>query len=56
MQVQVPGFLPSTSGLHFYNYYPHEPEIQIKIPLGPTLSLGDAGESVSNSYCPCRQP
>jgi len=45
-QVQVPGFAPSTSGLHFVNYYPHEPEIQIKIPLGPTLSLGDAANGL----------
>jgi hypothetical protein len=45
-QVQEPGFLPSTSGLHFSNYYPHEPEIQIKIPLGPTLSLGDAANGL----------
>jgi hypothetical protein len=45
-QVRVPGFLPSTSGLHFENYYPHEPEITIKLPLGPTLSLGDAANGL----------
>lgn len=45
-QVQVPGFLPSTGGLHFCNYYPHEPELQIKIPLGPTLPIGDAANGL----------
>jgi hypothetical protein len=45
-QVRVSGFLPSTSGLHFTNYYPHEPEIQIKLPFGPTLSLGDAANGL----------
>ena len=45
-QVRVPGFLPSTSGLHFTNYFPHEPEIQIKLPLGPTLCLGDAANGL----------
>ena len=45
-QVQVLGFAPSTSGLHFLNYYPHEPTIQVKIPLGPTLSLGDAANGL----------
>lgn len=46
VQVRVPGFLPSTSGLHFTNYYPHEPEIVVKLPLGPTLSLGDAANGL----------
>jgi hypothetical protein len=45
-QVRVPGFLPSTSGLHFLNYFPHEPEITIKLPFGPTLSLGDAANGL----------
>jgi len=45
-QVRVPDFLPSTSGLHFVNYFPHEPEITIKLPLGPTLSLGDAANGL----------
>src|SRR3982074_3419905 len=45
-QVRVPEFLPSTSGLHFVNYYPHEPEITIKLPLGPTLSIGDAANGL----------
>src|ERR1700704_1817227 len=45
-QVRVPGFLPSTSGLHFSNYYPHEPEIVVKLPLGPSLALGDAANGL----------
>src|ERR1700730_3643731 len=45
-QVRVPGFLPSPSGLHFENYYPHDPEITVKLPLGPTLSLGDAANGL----------
>ena len=45
-QVRVPGFLPSTSGLHFANYYPHEPEIQINLPLGVKLGLGDAANGL----------
>jgi hypothetical protein len=45
-QVRVPGFSPNTSGLHFTNYYPHEPEIQIKLPLGPTIGLGDAANGL----------
>jgi hypothetical protein len=45
-EVRVPEFLPSTSGLHFTNYFPHEPEITIKLPLGPTLGLGDAANGL----------
>jgi hypothetical protein len=45
-QVRVPGFLPSTSGLHFANYYPHEPEITIRLPLGRSLPLGDAANGL----------
>jgi len=45
-QVQVSGFAPDTNGFHFTNYFPHEPEIQVKIPLGPTLSLGDAANGL----------
>src|ERR1700722_8180397 len=45
-QVRVPGFLPSTSGLHFTNYYPHEPTITINLPLGGTLPLGDAANGL----------
>ena len=45
-QVRVPGFLPSTSGLHFTNYYPHEPEITINLPLGGMLPIGDAANGL----------
>jgi hypothetical protein len=45
-QVQVPGFAPDTNGFHFTNYFPHEPAIQIKIPLGPTLGLLDAANGL----------
>ena len=30
--VRLPGFLPSTCGLHFVNYYPHEPTLTITLP------------------------
>ena len=42
----MPGFLPSTGGLHFYNYYPHEPELQVPLPLGKSLALGDAANDL----------
>ncbi len=45
-QVRVPGFLPSQNGFHFANYYPHEPEIEIKLPLGGKLQLGDAANGL----------
>ena len=45
-QVQVPGFAPDTNGFHFTNYFPHEPAIEIKIPFGPTLPLGDAANGL----------
>jgi hypothetical protein len=45
-RVRVPGFVPSQNGLHFANYYPHEPEIQIRLPLGGTLGLGDAANGL----------
>jgi hypothetical protein len=44
--IRVPGFLPSTRGLHFTNYYPHEPEITIQLPFGKTLGLGDAANGL----------
>jgi hypothetical protein len=44
--VRVPGFLPSTRGLRFTNYFPHEPEIKIQLPLGKTLGLGDAANGL----------
>jgi hypothetical protein len=45
-QVRVPGFLPSTSGLHFLNYYPHEPTLTITLPLGNILPIGDAANGL----------
>jgi hypothetical protein len=45
-QVRAPGFKPSTSGLHFSNYFPHEPEITISLPFGKTLPLGDAANGL----------
>jgi hypothetical protein len=61
--VRVPGFLPSTRGLHFTNYFPHEPEIKIQLPLGKTLGLGDAANGlcggmafVARDYFEANQP
>jgi hypothetical protein len=45
-QVRVPGFLPSTRGLHFTNYFPHEPEITVQLRGGKTLGLGDAANGL----------
>lgn len=42
----MPGFLPSTSGLHFVNYYPHEPTLTITLPLGRVLPIGDAANGL----------
>lgn len=42
----MPGFLPSTSGLHFANYYPHEPELTVSLPLGRVLPIGDAANGL----------
>ncbi len=44
--VRVPGFLPSTNGLHFLNYYPHEPTLTIALPLGRVLPIGDAANGL----------
>jgi hypothetical protein len=44
--VRVPGFLPSTSGLHFCNYYPHEPTVQVPLPDGRVLGIGDAANGL----------
>jgi hypothetical protein len=43
---RVPGFLPSTSGLHFANYYPHEPELTVTLPFGRVLNIGDAANGL----------
>jgi hypothetical protein len=44
--VRVPGFLPSTSGLHFVNYYPHEPTLTITLLSGRVLPIGDAANGL----------
>src|SRR5262245_45437062 len=46
LEVRVPGFLPSTRGLHFANYYPHEPELVVHLPFGKTLPIGDAANGL----------
>ena len=42
----VPGFLPSTSGLHFTNYFPSEPAVQVPLPDGRVLGLGNAANGL----------
>jgi len=44
--MRVAGFLPSQNGLHFANYYPHEPEITVQLPFGLKLPLGDAANGL----------
>ena len=40
--VRVPGFLPSTRGLHFPNAFPHVPNFTIDLPGGHSIPVGDA--------------
>jgi hypothetical protein len=42
----IPDFLPSTRGLHFPNYYPHEPQLVVHLPLGKSLPIGDAANGL----------
>ena len=44
--VRVPGFLPSTLGLHFPNSFPHEPDESVTLPDGNTLGIGDAANGL----------
>jgi hypothetical protein len=44
--VRVSGFLPSTNGLHFTNYYPHEPTLTVNLPMGKVLPIGDAANGL----------
>jgi len=44
--VRVPGFLPSTSGMHFINSFPDEPAVTVPLPDGRTLSAGDAANGL----------
>jgi hypothetical protein len=41
----VPGFLPSTSGFHFPNSWPHLPLLVIQTPFGP-INIGDTAMGV----------
>jgi hypothetical protein len=50
---RVPGFLPSTNGLHFVNYYPHEPELTLTLPLGRVLPIGDAANGLCGGMVFC---
>jgi hypothetical protein len=45
--VRVPGFLPSTRGLHFPNAFPELPDLEIDLPCGTTIPVGDA----TNGLC-----
>jgi hypothetical protein len=44
--VRVPGFLPSTSGLHFDNDFPHVPNLKITLPGGSAIPIGDAAHGL----------
>ena len=44
--VRVPGFLPSTRGLHFPNAFPHVPNLEIDLPGGTTIPVGDAANGL----------
>jgi hypothetical protein len=44
--VRVPGFLPSTRGLHFPNAFPHVPNFEIDLPGGLTVPVGDAANGL----------
>ena len=44
--VQVPGFRPSTRGLHFPNAFPHVPNLEIELPGGRAIPIGDAANGL----------
>jgi hypothetical protein len=44
--VRVPGFRPSTRGLHFPNAFPHVPNLEIDLPGGTTVPIGDAANGL----------
>src|SRR5215207_2375711 len=44
--VRVPGFRPSASGLHFPNAFPHVPNLEIDLPGGLTVPVGDAANGL----------
>src|SRR5450756_534411 len=41
----VSGFLPSTSGFHFPNRFPHVPDLKINV-LGQQIAIGDAANGL----------
>lgn len=43
--IRVPGFLPSTSGFHFSNSFPHVPLLPINV-LGEEIPIGDAANGL----------
>jgi hypothetical protein len=44
--VRVPNFSPTTAGLHFTNYFPHEPIREFRLGNIATLSIGDAANGL----------
>jgi hypothetical protein len=42
IEVRVPGFTPSINGLHFVNSFPHEPVVNVDVPLFGKIPIGDA--------------
>ena len=42
----VPGFLPTTSGLHFPNAWPEVPTFEIEIPHAGAIPIGDASRGL----------
>lgn len=45
-RVRVPGFRPSTRGLHFPNEFPHAPVVRITLPGGLSIPIGDAAKGL----------
>jgi hypothetical protein len=44
--VRVPRFVPSTRGPHFPNAFPHIPDVEIDLPGGVTVPVGDAANGL----------
>ena len=44
--VRIPNFTPSVNGLHFPNSFPHEPDLEISIPIIGKVPVGDASNGV----------
>lgn len=45
-RVRVPGFRPSTTGLHFPNKFQHAPVMRISLPGGISVPIGDAANGL----------